>query len=31
MKKQKRDGTAVKRYAPTTEPSDFVNDIEAML
>ena len=26
-----RDGTAVKRYAPTTEPKDFEKDIEAML
>ena len=26
-----RDGTVVKRYAPTTEPKDFEKDIEAML
>lgn len=26
-----RDGTTVKRYAPTTEPKDFEKDIEAML
>ena len=26
-----RDGTVVKRYAPTTEPKDFERDIEAML
>ena len=26
-----RDGTTVKRYAPTTEPKDFERDIEEML
>jgi glutathione peroxidase len=26
-----RDGSVVKRYAPTTEPKDFEKDIEAML
>ena len=26
-----RDGTVVKRYAPTTEPEDMENDIKAML
>ena len=26
-----RDGTVVKRYAPTTDPKDFEKDIEAML
>ena len=26
-----RDGTVVKRYAPTTEPKSFEQDIEAML
>ena len=26
-----KDGTEVKRYAPTTEPKDFVSDIENML
>ena len=26
-----RDGNIVKRYAPTTDPKDFENDIEAML
>jgi glutathione peroxidase len=26
-----KDGTIVKRYAPTTEPKDFEKDIEAML
>lgn len=26
-----KDGTTVKRYAPTTEPKDFEKDIEAML
>ena len=26
-----RDGTVVKRFAPTTEPADFENDIEEML
>lgn len=26
-----RDGATVKRYAPTTEPKDFEQDIEAML
>jgi glutathione peroxidase len=26
-----RDGTVVKRYAPTTEPKDFEKDIEIML
>ena len=26
-----KDGTIIKRYAPTTEPKDFEQDIEAML
>ena len=26
-----KDGTTVKRYAPTTEPKDFEKDIEEML
>ena len=26
-----RDGTVIKRYAPTTDPKDFEQDIEAML
>ncbi len=26
-----KDGTTIKRYAPTTEPKDFEKDIEAML
>ena len=26
-----RDGTVIKRYAPTTDPKDFEKDIEAML
>ena len=26
-----KDGTIVKRYAPTTEPKDFEKDIEEML
>ena len=26
-----RDGATVKRFAPTTEPKDFENDIEAAL
>jgi len=26
-----KDGEHIKRYAPTTEPKDFENDIEAML
>ena len=26
-----KDGTTVKRFAPTTEPEDFEKDIEAML
>lgn len=26
-----KDGETIKRYAPTTEPADFVKDIEAML
>ena len=26
-----RDGTTIKRYAPTTDPKDFEQDIEAML
>ena len=26
-----KDGTTIKRYAPTTEPADFEKDIEAML
>ena len=26
-----KDGTTVKRFAPTTEPKEFENEIEAML
>ena len=26
-----KDGTTIKRYAPTTEPADFEKDVEAML
>jgi glutathione peroxidase len=26
-----KDGSEIKRYAPTTEPKDFEKDIEAML
>ena len=26
-----RDGTVIKRFAPTTEPKDFEKEIEAML
>jgi len=26
-----KDGTTIKRYAPTTEPKDFEKDIEAMI
>jgi glutathione peroxidase len=26
-----KDGTTIKRYAPTTEPKDFEKDVETML
>jgi glutathione peroxidase len=26
-----KDGETIKRYAPTTEPKDFENDVESML